>query len=92
MTDILRRRIARSPEAVSSGVGDETVILHLKDGTYYGLDAVGTRIWTLIENGVVPLDICETLASEYEVAREIIETDARRFLEELEFREMIVSA
>jgi hypothetical protein len=30
---------------VSSQLGDETVILHLEDGVYYGLDPVGTSIW-----------------------------------------------
>ena len=32
-------------------IGDETVILDLAGGTYFGLDPVGARIWQLIEEG-----------------------------------------
>ena len=92
MTDILQRRLSPSPDAVESPVGDETVILHLKNSTYYGLDAVGTRIWALLKEGFAPGAICEQLAAEYGVAQEVIEADARRFLEELEAQNMIVDA
>ena len=92
MTDILLRRLSPSDDAVDSAVGDETVILHLKNGTYYGLDAVGTRIWGLLKEGLTPDAICERLAGEYGVAREVIDADARQFLEELEAQDMIGDA
>lgn len=92
MTDILQRRLTPSADAVESAVGDETVILHLKNSTYYGLDAVGTRIWALLKEGLAPDAICERLATEYDISREIIEADARRFLGELEAQNMIVDA
>ena len=37
-----------SKEQVSADLAGESVVLHLKNGVYYGLDAVGTRIWALI--------------------------------------------
>jgi len=77
---------------VDSEVGDETVILHLKSGTYFGLDPVGTRIWDLLKQGLSPADICATLAEEYAIDREVIDADARRFLEQLEAQDMIVDA
>jgi len=92
MTDILLRRLTPSADAVESPVGDETVILHLKNSTYYGLDAVGTRIWALLKEGLTPEAICERLAVEYGVAREVIDADARHFLGELEAQNMIVDA
>ena len=92
MTDILQRKLVLSGDAVESPVGDETVILHLKNGTYYGLDPVGTRIWTLLKEGLAPVDICERLAAEYGIAREVIDADARRFLEELEAQDIISDA
>ena len=57
MTDILDRHLAPSPDAAESAVGNETVILHLVNGTYYGLDPVGTRIWGLIKEGVAMPDM-----------------------------------
>ena len=37
-----------SDEQVSTSLGDETVILGMGDGVYYGLDAVGARVWSLL--------------------------------------------
>ncbi len=90
MTDILDRRFAVSPDAAESAVGDETVILHLVNGTYYGLDPVGTRIWGLIKGGVATPEICRTLADEYDVDLATIEKDARRFLTELEAQGIVI--
>ena len=50
MTDILDQNLEPSREAVESRVGEETVLLHLKSGTYFGIDAVGTRIWALLKD------------------------------------------
>lgn len=90
MTDILNSQLSPSDQAIESRVGEETVLLHLGNGTYYGLDAVGTRIWELIKLGMAPLPICVTLAQEYGVAREVIETDARRFLDDLKAHSILV--
>ncbi|MES2902592.1 MAG: PqqD family protein [Pseudomonadota bacterium] len=90
MTDILNRRLIRSDDAVESAVGDETVILHLVNGTYYGLDPVGTRIWGMIKDRVGTPDICRRLAEEYEVDLATIEADARKFLTDLEAQGILV--
>jgi hypothetical protein len=37
-------KLTISTNAVARLVGDDTVILHLGSGTYFGLDAVGARI------------------------------------------------
>lgn len=90
MTDILARHLAPSPDAAESAVGDETVILHLVNGTYYGLDPVGTEIWGMIKQGVLMPDICRQLAEEYGVDLPTIEADARKFLTDLEAQGILV--
>ena len=90
MTDILARSLTPSADAVESAVGDETVILHLVNGTYYGLDAVGTRIWSMIKTKTAMPVICATLAAEYGVALATIEDDARTFLSDLEAQGILV--
>ena len=92
MTDILERRLVPSNEALESAVGDETVILHLKNSTYYGLDVVGTQIWALLKEGLTPREICDRLAIEYEISRELIEVDARKFLSDLAAQDILVDA
>jgi hypothetical protein len=92
MTDILEQHWEPSRDAVESSVGDETVILHLTNGTYYGLDAVGTRIWALLKEGSPPPEICARIAEEYDVAPNVAEADARRFLEDLKANGIIEEA
>lgn len=92
MTDFLSTRLTPSPDAVESRVGDETVVLHLKSGIYFGLDAVGTRIWALLKEGSQPPEICARIAEEYDVAPDIAEADARRFLEDLKSNGIIEEA
>jgi hypothetical protein len=92
MTDILSRKFACSPDAFESAVGNETVILHAVNGTYYGLDPVGTRIWALINQGLSSQQLCQTLAEEYGVALATIEDDVRDFLTSLEEQGIIVDA
>ena len=90
MTDILDRSLSPSPDAATSAVGDETVILNLVNGTYYGLDPVGTRIWEMLQDGTASGEICRTLAAEYMVDLATIEADTRKFLGELEAQGILV--
>jgi hypothetical protein len=92
MADFLQTRLAPSPDAVESRVGDETVLLHLKSGVYFGLDAMGTRIWTLLKEGLAPAEICARIADDHDVALDTVEADTRRFLGELKDNAIIFEA
>ena len=60
-------RIVVSRDQVSTTLSGETIILQMRDGTYYGLDAVGTRIWSLIQEPVSLADVSATVEREYAV-------------------------
>lgn len=63
------------PEQIFSDIGGEAVILHLKTGIYHGLNEVGARIWTLIQEPKAVKDIKQNLLEEYEVASEECDRD-----------------
>jgi len=88
--DILNSPLIPSEQAIESSVGDETVLLNLENGTYYGLDPVGTRIWALLKEGKTPAEICPLLVAEYEVEPEVIENDLRRFLTDLKEHGIVI--
>ena len=89
--DILTSKLTPSEQAIESSVGDETVLLNLENGTYYGLDPVGTRIWALLKQGMPAPEICTVLVAEYEeVELEVIEADVRRFLTDLKTHGIVV--
>jgi hypothetical protein len=52
MTELPERKIKISPDVLFQEVSGETVLLDLESEHYFGLDAVGTRIWGLIGEGV----------------------------------------
>lgn len=62
-------------QVMARQVGDETVILDLAGGTYYGLDPVGARIWHLMGEGKTLGEICDAMLDEYNVTREALERD-----------------
>jgi hypothetical protein len=73
-------------------VGDETVILDLASGTYFGLDPVGARIWQLMGERKTRAEIFTTMLEEYEVEREQLEADVLRLATELAERGLVVPA
>ncbi|MEL6529800.1 MAG: PqqD family protein [Pseudomonadota bacterium] len=89
MTDILDLEWKVSDEAVANQVGGETVILHLGNGTYYGLDAIGTTLWEGLKDGKLPSEVCDQILAEYDVQRQKVEDDLRSFLGKLEEHELV---
>lgn len=76
-------------QVMARQVGDETVILDLAGGTYYGLDPVGARVWQLMGEGKALGEICETLLGEYDVTREQLERDVLDLAEKLRTQNLI---
>jgi hypothetical protein len=79
----LSDRVSIPPQVMARTVGDETVILDLASGTYFGLDSVGARIWELMCEGKTLAEICNRMLDEYEVSREELERDILRLAGEL---------
>ena len=89
-TDVLQERWHLSDDAIANPVGGETVILHLGNGTYYGLDPVGSMLWEGLKAGQPVSKVCDAILEKYDVERETVEQDLRRFLAELAENGLIV--
>lgn len=70
-------------------VGDETVLLDLQSGVYFGLDPVGTDVWQLLTQGMSLADICANLVEKYEVTPAQLESDVCRLADEMHSRGLI---
>jgi hypothetical protein len=75
--------LAAVKHQVSCDLADEVVILDMQDGIYYGLNAVGARIWSLLEEPRSVAEIHQTLLDEYEIDPEVCETQLMTLLTEL---------
>jgi len=77
----LRLRVADN--VVFRSLADESVLLNLDTGTYFGLDAVGTRLWNLVaEHGSTSLAI-DTLLAEYDVDAPRLQNDVTALIDQL---------
>ena len=85
----LQSRVVLSDEQVHTSLGDEAVILGLQDGVYYGLDAVGARIWSLLSVPRRVSEIVALLVEEFDVAGEQCERDVIALLGELTERGLV---
>ena len=78
-----RSTVVAAKDQVSCDLAGEAAILNLQAGVYYGLDAVGARVWHLLQEPRTVQDIRETLLMEYEVEADRCERDLLALLQEL---------
>jgi len=81
--------VVASDDQVSTALGDETVILGMGDGVYYGLDAVGTRLWALLATPRRVSQLVDTITGEFDVTTEQCERDVLALLDELAKRRLV---
>lgn len=70
-------------EQVSCPLGEEAAVLNLKNSVYYGLDSVGARVWTLLQQPRSVGELRDALLSEYEVEARRCEQDLLALLESM---------
>lgn len=75
MTIALDSIVAVSDDAVFRELDGESVLLNLETGMYFGLDAVGTRVWQLAGERGPLRAIRERLVAEYDAEPSNIERD-----------------
>ena len=79
-------RVVASRDQVSTTVAGETVILGMADGVYFGLDAIGTRVWALIQEPALLDQVAATIVAEYDVTGERALADVLALVDDLRTR------
>ena len=79
----LQSKISVSEEVMFRELSGEAVLLNQESGKYYGLDEVGTRMWSLLaEHGQVD-PAYRVLLDEYDVTGEQLREDFLNLVDEL---------
>jgi hypothetical protein len=74
----------RIPDNVATRmIANETVLLNLDTGIYFGLDAVGTRFIELLESDGTLASAYRIMLEEYDVKPETLEADLLRLSDEM---------
>lgn len=71
----LSPRVKPNEDVVWRNLQGESVLLDLKSGVYFGLDTVGTRIWTMLQDHDDLQVVLAELLGEYDVAEETCARD-----------------
>ncbi|HDW3058142.1 TPA: PqqD family protein [Bacillus cereus] len=88
----METKYVKSKDVIFTKVENEAVLLDGKGGTYFGLDGVGTFIWSKIEKGANATQILEGMLSEYQIDSNQVEQvhkDILNFIKELEGKSLI---
>jgi len=86
----LHDSVCMPDEVATRKLGDETILLNLKTGTYFGLDAVGSRFVELLETSSEIAAAHRVMLQEFEVTAEVLEADLLRLAEEMCAKRLLV--
>ena len=75
--------VVATSEQVSCALGDESAVLNMKNSVYYGLNVLGTRIWTLLEEPRSVVQLRDAIVNEYDVEPSVCERDLFALLEQM---------
>lgn len=75
--------LQRHDDVFAAAVDDELVMLNLDQQYYLGLDAIGRRIWELLETPCQLGTLCQRMSEEYDEVPDRIARDVTGFIEEM---------
>jgi hypothetical protein len=86
----LNTRLTAPPQVLSRLVGDETVLLNLESGIYFGLDGVGQCIWDAVSEGKTLAETIDVIVAEYDVSEQQAQNNVLEFAANLVERGLLV--
>jgi hypothetical protein len=76
-------RVRVPSDVLLSELDGESVLLNLKTETYFGLDEVGTRMWSALTRANSIQAACDVLQADYDVDAERLREDLAALVEKL---------
>ena len=83
MTQLRKGRVSIPDDVMTRELDGELVILKLGSESYFGLDDVGTRMWSALTDSTSAETAYKTLLAEYEVSPEQLQKDLCEFVDKL---------
>ena len=79
----MAERYIQNKEIIQSKIGDEVVMLDVESGFYFGLNSVGSVIWSHLSELISFEELIQKLSSQFDVDLEICSKDTSEFLDQL---------
>jgi len=84
MTLGLDATLSRNADILHARVGtEEAVMMSVAAGRYYGVNAVGARIWELLETPMTVAQLCAQICEEFDVDARTCEAEVLKFVSDL---------
>lgn len=80
----------RSQGLLAAEAGDELLMMSVELGLYFNLNAVGSRIWALLEEPRTLQELAAVLLDEYDVSAQTVDSELRAFLSALHQRKLLL--
>ena len=82
-------RVAVPETVLFRDLDGEAVLLATESGKYFGLNEVGTRMWSLLHQHGDVEAVCDALLAEYDVPKDQLREDLARFVDTLADRGLV---
>jgi hypothetical protein len=79
----LQSVVGQSPDLVATTIEEQTALMSITNGAYYGMDKIGSRVWGLIVQPRAISGVVDQLLTEFEVDRPTCEQHVLTFLQKL---------
>ncbi len=76
-------RVRRVDDVLATEIDDQTVMMDIDRGSYFGLNQTGTRIWALLAEPMAIGELRDRLMEQFDVPREQCEQQVVDYLESL---------
>lgn len=77
------QRFRTAEAVVATRQADTTILLDLRSGRYYTLNAVGGRVWSLLAEGASLGQVMERVTEEFDAPGEQLANDVEAFMRHL---------
>ena len=85
----LQSTVTAAGDLVGCALDGEAILLNVRTGIYYGLDAVGHRIWQLVQQPRTVASVRDVVLEEFEVGVDRCEHELLSLLGELERHRLV---
>lgn len=76
-------RFVQNKEVIQSKIGDEVVMLDIDSGFYFGLNSVGSEIWSHLSEPITIEDLLNKLMARFDIDKETCQKDTLEFMTQL---------
>ena len=89
MSELHHQHIRLAPDVMARPVGKELFILNVTNERYFGLDEIGSRMFSLLTQGASVGEVLGKLETEYAVDPETLCKDVEGLIQDLARHELI---